>query len=136
MNERVSRLRQLSLDAKPSISAERAQLLTKFYKENEVVQEERRMRLESSPSGRLMDEFLSVAFKEHPYGHGLIGSQSDLKSFTRREGTAFWNRYYTARNMTRGNPCGTSFSLYVSARVRECHPTGSGLSPKYSSSSH
>ena len=36
MNERVSRLRQLSLDAKPSISAERAQLLTKFYKENEA----------------------------------------------------------------------------------------------------
>jgi len=36
MNERVSRLRQLSVDAKPSISAERAQLLTKFYKENEA----------------------------------------------------------------------------------------------------
>ncbi len=36
MNERVERLRQLSLDAKPTISAERAQLLTKFYKENEA----------------------------------------------------------------------------------------------------
>lgn len=71
-----------------------------FYQENEVVQEERRMRLESSPSGRLMDEFLSAAFKEHPYGHGLIGTQSDLRSFTRREGTAFRNVYYVARNMT------------------------------------
>jgi predicted Zn-dependent peptidase len=71
-----------------------------FYQENEVVQEERRMRLESSPSGRLMDEFLSAAFKEHPYGHGLIGTQSDLRSFTRGEGTAFWNDYYVARNMT------------------------------------
>ena len=36
MNERVERLRQLSLDAKPTISAERAQLLTKFYEENEA----------------------------------------------------------------------------------------------------
>jgi predicted Zn-dependent peptidase len=71
-----------------------------FYQENEVVQEERRQRLESSPAGRLLDEFLSVAFKEHPYGHGLIGTQSDLRSFTRREGTEFRNNYYVARNMT------------------------------------
>jgi predicted Zn-dependent peptidase len=47
-----------------------------------------------------MDEFLSAAYKEHPYGHGLIGTQSDLRSFTRREGTAFRNTYYVARNMT------------------------------------
>ena len=71
-----------------------------FYQENEVVQEERRQRLESSPAGRLLDEFLSAAFKEHPYGHGLIGTQSDLRSFTRREGTAFRNAYYVAPNMT------------------------------------
>ena len=71
-----------------------------FYQENEVVQEERRLRLESSPSGRLLDEFLSAAYKEHPYGHGLIGTQSDLRSFTRREGTAFRTNYYVARNMT------------------------------------
>ena len=33
MNDRVKRLRQQSLDAKPSISAERAQLMTRFYKQ-------------------------------------------------------------------------------------------------------
>ena len=36
MNERVQRLRQLSLEEKPSISAERALLLTRFYKDNEA----------------------------------------------------------------------------------------------------
>lgn len=35
MNERVKRLRQASLDAEPSISAERALLLTEFYREHE-----------------------------------------------------------------------------------------------------
>ncbi len=71
-----------------------------FYKENEVVQEERRMRFESTASGRLLDEFLSAAFKDHPYGHGIIGTPSDLTSFTRREGRGFRNKYYVARNMT------------------------------------
>jgi predicted Zn-dependent peptidase len=71
-----------------------------FYKENEVVQEERRMRYESTAAGRLQDEFLSVAYKDHPYGHGIIGTPSDLKSFTRADGIAFRNTFYIANNMT------------------------------------
>ncbi|MBN1425165.1 insulinase family protein [Candidatus Fermentibacteria bacterium] len=71
-----------------------------FYKENEVVQEERRMRSESTAGGRLMDEFLSAAYKEHPYGHGIIGTPSDLQNFTRADGARFWNTYYIANNMT------------------------------------
>ncbi len=35
MNERTAKLRQASLDAVPSISAERACLLTDFYRDNE-----------------------------------------------------------------------------------------------------
>ncbi|TEU12878.1 MAG: glycyl radical protein [Anaerolineales bacterium] len=35
MSERVARLRQQSLDAVPSISSERAELLTEFYRQNE-----------------------------------------------------------------------------------------------------
>jgi formate C-acetyltransferase len=35
MNERVAGLRQHSVDTKPCVSTERAELLTKFYKENE-----------------------------------------------------------------------------------------------------
>ncbi len=71
-----------------------------FYKENEVVQEERRMRYESTASGRLMDEFLSAAYKDHPYGHGIIGTPSDLKTFTRGDGIEFRGTYYIANNMT------------------------------------
>lgn len=71
-----------------------------FYKENQVVQEERRMRTESNAGGRLMDEFLSAAYKEHPYGHGIIGTPSDLQNFTRADGVRFWDTYYLANNMT------------------------------------
>ncbi len=77
-----------------------APVFREFYKENEVVQEERRMRYESTPSGRLMDEFLSAAYKDHPYGHGIIGTSSDLQSLTRRDGIEFRDTYYIANNMT------------------------------------
>lgn len=71
-----------------------------FYKERDVVYEERRMRTESSPIGRLFYEFITTAFNAHPYGFGGIGYPSDLKSFSRSQGEAFFRRNYVAKNMT------------------------------------
>jgi predicted Zn-dependent peptidase len=71
-----------------------------FYKERDVVYEERRMRTESSPIGRLIDEFIHASYVAHPYGFGGIGYPSDLKSFTRTQGEEFFRRHYVAKNMT------------------------------------
>lgn len=71
-----------------------------FYKERDVVYEERRMRVESSPIGRLFYEFITMAFAAHPYGFGGIGYPSDLKSFSRTEGEEFFKANYVAKNMT------------------------------------
>lgn len=71
-----------------------------FYKERDVVYEERRMRTESSPIGRLIYEFNTSAFNAHPYGFGGIGYPSDLKSFSRTEGEEFFKRNYVAKNIT------------------------------------
>lgn len=71
-----------------------------FYKERDVVYEERRMRVESSPIGRLLYEFITTAFNAHPYGFGGIGYPSDLKSFSRTQGEEFFRRNYVAKNMT------------------------------------
>ena len=70
-----------------------------FYTERDVVYEERRMRYESSPFGRLLLEFNNAAFAAHPYGLGGIGFPSDLKSFSRTEGEAFFHSHYVAKNM-------------------------------------
>ena len=70
-----------------------------FYKERDVVYEERRLRYESSPSGRLFWEFITAAFVAHPYGFGGIGYPSDLKSITREEGEEFYRKNYVAKNM-------------------------------------
>lgn len=71
-----------------------------FYQERDVVYEERRMRTESSPVGRLIDEFVHAAYVAHPYSFGGIGFPSDLRSFSRVEGEEFYRRHYVARNMT------------------------------------
>jgi predicted Zn-dependent peptidase len=73
-----------------------------FYKERDVVREERRMRTESSPIGKLVETAQSTAFEAHPYKNGAIGWSSDIENFRRTEAEAFYKRYYTPGNITIG----------------------------------
>ena len=75
-------------------------VLREFYREKNVVMEERRMRTESQPVGRLLEEFLAVAYKAHPYGEPVVGHMSDLETLTRAEAEAFFRKYYVPSNMT------------------------------------
>lgn len=77
-------------------------VLREFYKERDVVMEERRLRTESNPIGRLVEEFISVAYKAHPYGEPPIGHMSDLQTLTRTEAEEFFETYYTPNNLTIG----------------------------------
>lgn len=71
-----------------------------FYKEKEVVREERRMRTESNPVGRLVEEFLTVAYSAHPYGRPVIGWNSDITATTIEDAQEFYNTYYVPSNIT------------------------------------
>jgi predicted Zn-dependent peptidase len=75
-------------------------VLREFYKEAGVVREERRMRTDSNPIGKMIEEFLTTAYKAHPYGEPGIGHMSDLMNFTRPEAEAFFEKYYAASNLT------------------------------------
>ena len=70
-----------------------------FYKEREVVHEERRMRTESSPFGRLFEQALATAFTAHPYGQPIVGWPSDLESFSATDAAAFYKKNYVPANM-------------------------------------
>lgn len=70
-----------------------------FYKERDVVVEERRMRTESSPIGRLVEEYLTTAFTAHPYGQPTVGWPSDLASFSATDAAEFAETYYVPSNM-------------------------------------
>ena len=75
-------------------------VLREFYKERDVVHEERRMRTESSPVGRMVEQFLAAAFTAHPYGQPVVGWPSDLDTFSATDAAAFHARYYVPSNMT------------------------------------
>src|SRR5215208_73045 len=51
-----------------------------FANEREVVKEERRMRVDNQPFGRLNEIIYDTAFKVHPYKHPTIGSMADLEA--------------------------------------------------------
>ncbi len=74
-------------------------VMREFYKEVSVVKEERRMRTENRPVGKLMEDFFALAYKAHPYGEPVIGHMSDLESITRSEAESFFKKFYCPANM-------------------------------------
>jgi len=74
-------------------------VLREFYKERDVVIEERRMRTDSSPFGRLLEQFTAAAFTAHPYHRPSIGYISDLNHFSATDAQKFFDKYYVPANM-------------------------------------
>jgi len=74
-------------------------VMREFYKERDVVYEERRLRTESSPQGRLLEEFLGTAYLAHPYGRPVLGWPSDLRAFSATDAANFFHKYYVPANM-------------------------------------
>jgi predicted Zn-dependent peptidase len=77
-------------------------VLREFYTERDVVMEERRQRVGSSPNGRLVEAYVTSAFKAHPYGTPIIGHMSDIQKLSRTDAEAFFDTYYNASNLTIG----------------------------------
>jgi len=70
-----------------------------FYKERDVVQEERRMRIDSSPIQAMVEQFLATAYVAHPYGRSGVGWPSEISQVTATEADAFHKKYYVPANM-------------------------------------
>lgn len=87
-----------------AMTADRFQnpVFREFYKERDVVIEERRLSLETRPIGRLVEDFISTAFKAHPYKHSVVGHMSDLESITRGDVEDYFRKYYSPSNLTVG----------------------------------
>ena len=74
-------------------------VMREFYKERNVVIEERRMRTDSNPFGRLLEQFTESAFTAHPYHRPTVGWMSDLNHFSATDAKNFFNTYYVPSNM-------------------------------------
>lgn len=73
-----------------------------FYKERDVIAEERRMRVENFLIGKVVEEVLALSFKDHPYHFTPIGPMSNIKNIQRLDMLNYFDANYTASNIVIG----------------------------------
>ncbi len=71
-----------------------------FYKEKQVILEERRLRVENSPIGLMIERFVDAAYKVHPYRRPVIGYDEDIRNLTPANIRDFFATYYVPSNLT------------------------------------
>src|SRR4051812_10630292 len=71
-----------------------------FVNERQVVKEERRMRVDNQPYGRLNEIIYDHTFTTHPYKHPTIGSMQDLEAASIEDVREFYQTYYVPENAT------------------------------------
>lgn len=71
-----------------------------FFKEREVILEERRLRTDNNPLGQMMEAFIDKAFTVHPYKRPVIGYDADIRNLTREDVRQFFETYYPPNNIT------------------------------------
>jgi zinc protease len=71
-----------------------------FTNERDVVKEERRMRFDNQPYGRLNEIIYDQAFTVHPYKHATIGSMADLEAASVDDVRDFYRTFYVPSNAT------------------------------------
>ena len=70
-----------------------------FYSERDVVHEERRLRTDSTPTGKFQEQFDSMFWQSSPYSWPVVGWPSDLQGITREEAMGFFDVYYAPNNL-------------------------------------
>ena len=71
-----------------------------FYSERDVVYEERRRSLESTPTGKFEESFNSTFWDASPYSWETIGWPSDVANITLAQANDFYDRFYAPQNLT------------------------------------
>ena len=70
-----------------------------FYSERDVVHEERRLRTDSTPTGKFEEQFDAMFWASCGYAWPVIGWPSDLNSYTFEQAQDYWNIYYRPTNL-------------------------------------
>ncbi|MGA8305561.1 MAG: pitrilysin family protein [Candidatus Acidiferrales bacterium] len=92
----LGRVLWLEADRMGSLNVDEAN----FKSEREVVEEERRVRVDNQPYGLLEEDLRAAAFTVHGYHHTAIGSIADLDKATIEDVRAFFNTFYKPNNAT------------------------------------
>jgi predicted Zn-dependent peptidase len=71
-----------------------------FYRERDVVLEERRLTETCSPNGQFFTTLTALSYQVHPNRNPIIGWGSDIANITRREALDYFKKYYVPNNAT------------------------------------
>jgi predicted Zn-dependent peptidase len=77
-----------------------APVFREFYSERDVVFEERRLRTESTPTGRLEEAFEEMFWHGHPYSWPVVGYASDIPAITKAQADEYYALFYAPNNIT------------------------------------
>ena len=91
---------EVSLDLEADRMRNLHLLPEELKKELEVVTEERRMRTEDNPQGKMTGHFNAMAFSSSPYKHPVIGWPDDIAHYTVEDLQAWYQRWYAPNNAT------------------------------------
>ena len=101
-----------------------------FLSERDVVKEERRLRIDNPPFGRLFEVVLDKTFTTHPYRILPIGSMADLDAATIEDVREFHRTYYVPNNATLvvSGDFEPDADAALDREVLRPHPQGAGRS--------
>ncbi len=71
-----------------------------FYQEKSVILEERRLRVDNSPIGMMIEKFIETAFTTHPYQRPVVGYEQDIRNLTPKDLRDFFDVHYVPSNLT------------------------------------
>lgn len=74
-------------------------VMRQFYQERDVVREERRMRFDDPPGGKLYEMLLGTAYRVHPYRNPVIGYEADIAKLSAKAAAELHARYYVPSNI-------------------------------------
>ena len=77
-----------------------APVFREFYKEVRIIHEERRQRIESTPTGRLDEDLRASFWGDHPYAWDPMGRSADLDTLSRQDALDFLHQNYRPDRMT------------------------------------
>jgi zinc protease len=92
----LERMIWLEADRMGSLNVDEAN----FESERQVVEEERRVRVDNQPYGSIEEDLRAAAFTVHGYHHTPIGSIADLDKATLQDVRDFHDTYYKPNNAT------------------------------------
>lgn len=71
-----------------------------FYQEFDIVDEERRQRIDSAPGEAEKERFTALFWRGHPYSWPVVGRREDLRQLTRADAREFFAAHYEPSNLT------------------------------------